>query len=36
MMRFEDELKRFSLYRLGGMGEGSLEECEDKLPGKNK
>jgi hypothetical protein len=35
-MRFGDELERLSPRRLGGMGDGSLEECEDKLPEKRQ
>jgi hypothetical protein len=35
-VRFGDELGRFSPWCFGGMGEGSLEECEDKLPEKKK
>jgi hypothetical protein len=32
MVRFGDELEIFSPWQSEGMGEGSLEECEDKLP----
>jgi hypothetical protein len=35
-MRFGDELERFSPWRLGGIGDGSLEECDDKLPAKRQ